>query len=70
MIYQFLQNFINQYLERNRSVDKLERYNCILEIIITNTERRHLLVVLTYFNPIICIFKIEFDKVHNAHKTI
>ena len=70
MIYQFSQNFIDQCLKRNRSVDKFEKHNCILEMIITNAKRRHSLVVFVYFNSMICVFKIELDKVRNAHKTI
>ena len=70
MIYQFSQNLINQCLKYNKNVDKFERHNCIFEMIITSAERRHSLVALAYFNSIICIFKIEFDKVRNVHKTI
>ena len=64
------QDFVNQYLKRNRNVDKFEKHNCILEIIITNAEHRHSFVILVYFNSMICIFKIEFNEVRNAHKTI
>ena len=70
MIYQFLQDLINQYLKRNRSVDKLKRHNFILEMIITNAERCYSLFVLAYFNLMIYIFKIELDRVRSVHKAI
>ena len=70
MIYQFSQDFINHYLKYNRSVNKFERHNCILEMIITNAKRRYSLVVFAYFNSMICIFKIKFDNVRNIHKTV
>ena len=70
MIYQFMQNFINQYLKRNKNVNKSEKHNCLLEMIITNAKYCHSLVTFIYFNLIICVFKIEFNKVRSVHKTI
>ena len=35
-----------------------------------NAKRRHSLVILIYFNLIIRIFKIEFNKVNNIHQAI
>ena len=70
MIYQFSQDLVNQCLKRNRSVNKSEKYNYIFEMIITNAKRRHSFVVFAYFNLMICVFKIELDKVRSAHKTI
>ena len=70
MIYQFSQDFVNQCLKRSRSVDKFEKHNYILEMIITNAKRRHSFIALAYFNSMICVFKIELDKVRNAYKTI
>ena len=70
MIYQFSQNIVDQYLKHNKSVDKLERHNCILEVIITNVKSRHLLVALAYSNSMICVFKIELDKIRSVYKAI
>ena len=70
MIHQFSQNLINQCLKCDRNVDKFKKHNCIFEMIITNAKRRHSFVVFTYFDSMIRIFKIEFDKVNNAHQTI
>ena len=70
MIYQFLQDFIDQCLKRSRNIDKFEKYNCIFEMIITDAKRCHLLIVFAYFNSMICILKIEFNKIRSAHKTI
>ena len=68
VIYQLSQNFIDQCLKRNKSIDKLERYNCIFEMIITDAKRRHSLVALIFFNSMIYILKIELNKICNAHK--
>ena len=67
MIHQFLQNFIDQCLKCNKDVDKFKKHNCIFEMIITDAKRRHSFIVFTYFNSMICIFKIEFDKINNVH---
>ena len=69
-MYQFSQDFIDQCLKHNRSVDKFKRHNCIFEMFITNAKRCHSLIAFTYFNSIICVLKIEFNKVCSAHKTI
>ena len=63
MIYQLSHNLINQHLKRNRDVDKFKRHNRIFKVIITYTERHHPLISFIYFNLIIRIFKIEFNKV-------
>ena len=70
MIHQFSQDFVNQCLKCNKDVDKLKKYNCIFEMIITSAKRRHSFVVFMYFDSIIRIFKIEFDKINNVHQTI
>ena len=70
MIYQFSQDLVDQCLKHNKSVDKLEKHNCILEMIIMSAKRRHSFVVFVYFNSMICVFKIELNKIRNAHKTI
>ena len=70
MIYQFSSDFIDQCLKCNRSVDKFEKHNCILEMIITNTKHHYSLVAFAYFNLMICVFKIELNKIRSVHKTI
>ena len=62
MIYSISQNFVNECLKCNKDVDKLKKYNCILEMIIIYAKHRHSLIILTYFNLIIYIFKIEINK--------
>ena len=39
-------------------------------MIITRAESRHSLVIFTYFNSMICIFKVEFNKIRDVHKAI
>ena len=67
MIHQFSQNFIDQCLKYNKNIDKLKRYNCIFEVIITNAKCCHLFIAFTYFDLMIRIFKIKFDKINNIH---
>ena len=42
----------------------------MLEMITINAKRHHLFIALAYFNSMIYLFKIEFNKVHSTHKTI
>ena len=70
MIHQFSQDFVDQYLKCDKDVDKFKKHNCIFEVIITNAKRRHSFVVFMYFDSMIRIFKIEFNKVNSAHQTI
>ena len=70
MIHQFSQDFVNQCLKCNKNVNKFKKHNCILKVIIMNVKRRHSFVVFMYFDSMIHILKIEFDKINNVHQTI
>ena len=67
MIHQFSQDFVDQCLKYNKNVDKLKKHNCIFKMIITNAKRCYSFVVFTYFDLMIYILKIKFDKINNIY---